>query len=174
MRTPPTISCHSLVTTHSLGQCRSTHARTDMGNTVPPRVSREATGGRRGAGTARRRRRSENVAVTEAAPPATPSRVVGTARKQDGDVEEETTRAGRALRAGGGDGAAASSKVLAVRIVMERKDAEALVARLMEAQSARVRKARMAELRSELRAGSCSGAARAETLGLGGTACSRR
>lgn len=176
MRTPPTISCHSLVTTHSLGQCRSTHARTlstDMGNTVPPRVPREATGGRRGAGTGRRR--SENVAVTEAAPPATPSRVVGTARKQDGDVEEETTRAGRALRAGGGDGAAASGKVLAVRIVMERKDAEALVARLMKAQSARVRKARMAELRSELRAGSCSGeAARAETLGLGGTACSRR
>ncbi|XP_066314745.1 uncharacterized protein [Miscanthus floridulus] len=142
-----------------------------MGNTVPPRASREATGtGRRGAGTGRRR--SENVVVTEAAPPATPSRrVVATARKQgrdddDGDVEEETTgagrpRAGRALRAGGdGDGAApalAGKAVLTVKIVMRRKDAEALVARL-KAQSARgERKARMALLKGELRAGSCGG-----------------
>ncbi|CAD6230320.1 unnamed protein product [Miscanthus lutarioriparius] len=139
-----------------------------MGNTVPPRASREATGtGRRGAGTGRRR--SENVVVTEAAPPATPSRrVVATARKQgrdddDGDVEEETTRAGRALRAGGdgdGDGAApalAGKAVLTVKIVMRRKDAEALVARL-KAQSARgERKARMALLKGDLRAGSCGG-----------------
>jgi hypothetical protein len=96
--------------------------------------------------------------------------VVATARKQgrddddDGDVEEEETtragrpRAGRALRASGGDGAAPAGKVLTVKIVMTRKDAEALVARLnLKAQSARERKARMAELKGELRAGSCGG-----------------
>ncbi|XP_066309411.1 uncharacterized protein [Miscanthus floridulus] len=137
-----------------------------MGNTVPPRASREATGtGRRDAGTGRKR--SENV-VTEVVPPATPSRrVVATARKQGRDdddddaEEEETTRAGRprerrSLREGGAAPAAAGKVLLTVKIVMRRKDAEALVARL-KARSARERKARMAELKGELRAGSCGG-----------------
>ena len=150
-----------------------------MGNTVPPRASREATGtGRRRAGTGGRR--SVNVVVTEAPPPATPSRrvVVATARKQgwddEGDVEEEETaragrpRAGSALRAAAGaDGAApttpavtAAGKVLTVKIVMRRKDAEALVAMLVKLK-ARERKARMAELEGELRTGSCGGGGRA-------------
>ena len=43
---------------------------------------------------------------------------------------------------------------MTVKIVLKRKDAEALVARL-NAQSARERKARMAELKGEFRAGDC-------------------
>ncbi|OEL35826.1 hypothetical protein BAE44_0003154 [Dichanthelium oligosanthes] len=132
---------------------RSTHARThgEMGNTGW--------------------RRSRNDVVTEAAAaPAAPTRAVVTARKQrrDDDVEEEeqTMRAGRrrprcaargVSRAGGGDGGATSAgAVVTVKVVMTRKDADALVARL-NAQSARVRKARMAELKGELRAGGCGG-----------------
>ena len=101
-----------------------------MGNTVPPRASREATGtGRRGAGTGRKL--SENV-VTEVVPLATPSRrVVATARKKGRDdddddaEEEETTRAGRprarrSLREGGAAPAPAGKVLLTVKIVMGR------------------------------------------------------
>ncbi|KAJ1284799.1 hypothetical protein BS78_03G232900 [Paspalum vaginatum] len=114
-----------------------------MGNTVPPRTSCEAGG-----------RRSKNGVPA----PATPRREV------DADAGETTPprawrpRAGRVLRAGGGVGGgsgdgAPGGKVVTVRIVMGRKDAEALAARL----NARERKARMAELKSELRGGGGGG-----------------
>ncbi|RLM92357.1 uncharacterized protein C2845_PM08G22150 [Panicum miliaceum] len=100
-------------------------------------------------------RRSKDV-VTEAS-----RRAVVKPRKQrrDDDVDDElgqTTRAGRRRpraggvpRAGGGGGA---GSVVTLKVVMRRKDAEALAARL-KAQGARARRSRMAELKGELRAG---------------------
>lgn len=49
-------------------------------------------------------------------------------------------------------------RAASVKIVLKRKDAEALVARL-NALSERERKARMAELKGEFRAGDCAGGA---------------
>ncbi|CAL4948148.1 unnamed protein product [Urochloa decumbens] len=114
-----------------------------------------------------RRSKKDDVA-TEASAPAASKRGVARPRKQrrgddvaDEEEEEEQTtrRAGRrprprAARAAGGGGGAAtvqagSGSVVTVRVVMRRKDAEALAARL----HARARKARMAELKGELRAG---------------------
>ncbi|XP_062206517.1 uncharacterized protein LOC133908488 [Phragmites australis] len=124
-----------------------------MGNTAPRMCQcREAGATAAAAGE----RRVKNV-VAEAAAPAAPRRVAVAARKQrDGD--EEGTLAGRrrggVSRAGGGDDGA----VVRVKIVMKRKDAEALVARL-NAQGAREREARMAELKGELRAGDGGGGA---------------
>ncbi|GJM93554.1 hypothetical protein PR202_ga10118 [Eleusine coracana subsp. coracana] len=116
-----------------------------MGNTVAPRMCPEAVTGRR------RPAKSAVKADAAAAPPlATPRRVAVMARKQqrpDDVVKEEVTRAGR--RRGGGGGEAAT--VATVKIVLKRKDAEQLVARL-NAQSARERKARMTEIKCELRA----------------------
>ncbi|XP_062217848.1 uncharacterized protein LOC133918117 [Phragmites australis] len=122
-----------------------------MGNTVPPR----GTGGRR----------PKNV-VAEVAAAAAPRRVLVTPRRDDVEEEEEVTRPGRLrggvprARGGGADdvSSAPSGGVVMVKIVMTRKDAEALVARL-NAQSARERKARMAELKGELRAGAGRGGA---------------
>ncbi|KAG8055844.1 hypothetical protein GUJ93_ZPchr0001g30182 [Zizania palustris] len=51
-----------------------------------------------------------------------------------------------------------AATVLTVKVVMKKKDAERLVARLNE-QNARGRKARMAEIKNELRAGDDCGAA---------------
>ncbi|KAL6614726.1 hypothetical protein ACP70R_036996 [Stipagrostis hirtigluma subsp. patula] len=111
-----------------------------MGNTVPPRVCREAAGtAAAGAG----KKRSEN-AVVEAAPART-RRVAVMARRSRQRDEEEAQRAG-------GHAHPALGTVVTVKIVMKRKDADALVARLNE-QGARERKARMRELKSELRRG---------------------
>jgi hypothetical protein len=119
-----------------------------MGNTVPPRMCREA-------GTAVvARQRPSNFTAEAAAPPPAPRRVAVAARNQQPDdvQEQELTRAGRRRggvvpRAGGGEAAT----VLTVKLVLKRKDAEELVARL-NAQAAWERKARMAELKGELRA----------------------
>ncbi|CAO2178754.1 unnamed protein product [Urochloa humidicola] len=109
-------------------------------------------------------RRSKNDAVaTEASAPAASRRAVAKPHKQrrGGGVDEEeeqiqTRLAGRRPRApraaGGGAATISASTVVTVRVVMRRKDAEALAARL-HARSARARKARMAELKGELRAG---------------------
>ncbi|KXG33132.1 uncharacterized protein LOC8061876 [Sorghum bicolor] len=96
-------------------------------------------------------------------------------QQQQQQQDETTTRAGpgrsRArARAGGvswaggvgddddaaavGKQASGAAAVVTVKIVLKRKDAEALVARL-NAQSARERKARMDELKGEFRAGDC-------------------
>jgi hypothetical protein len=134
--------------------------------------------------TGRRRPKSFVTEVAAAAPDAAPPRRLAfKPRKQRDNVEleqkqqDETTRAGpgrsRArARAGGvvswaggvgadddaavGKQASAAAAVVTVKIVLKRKDAEALVARL-NAQSARERKARMAELKGEFRAGDCVG-----------------
>jgi hypothetical protein len=119
-----------------------------MGNTVPPRMCREA-------GTAVvARQRPSNFTAEAAAPPPAPRRVAVAARNQQPDdvQEQELTRAGRRRggvvpRAGGGEAAT----VLTVKLVLKRKDAEELVARL-NAQAARERKARMAGLKGEFRA----------------------
>lgn len=155
-----------------------------MGNTVAPCMCRKAAGT---AAVTTRGRRPKSFVVTEApaaaAPGAAPRRLAVTPRgQQRDDVEQqqdETTRAGpgrsraRArARAGGvswaagGVGAddavgkkASAAAAVTVKIVLRRKDAEALVARL-NAQSARERKARMAELKGEFRAGDdCVGGA---------------
>ncbi|KAF8696030.1 hypothetical protein HU200_036915 [Digitaria exilis] len=77
---------------------------------------------------------------------------------------EQTARAGRrppaggVPRAGGGVAPPATGTAVTVKLVMTRKDAVALAARLDHAQrqSARARKARMDELKGELRAGGAS------------------
>ncbi|KAF8676297.1 hypothetical protein HU200_047174 [Digitaria exilis] len=119
-----------------------------------------------------RRPRPKHTA-TGAPDAAAPRRaaVTTTPRKQRGadekkEDEEETAREGRRPRvswagadddddAGGGKASTAAT-VATVKIVLKRKDAEALVARL-NAQAARERKARMAELKGELRTGECCG-----------------
>ncbi|CAL4948142.1 unnamed protein product [Urochloa decumbens] len=123
-----------------------------MGNAVPPRKCREKTG----TGTAAGRRRPKSVV----APEAEARRAAAVApRKQ---LEEGATRrrAGAVSWADGdadaGGKKAPAATVATVKIVLRRKDAEALVARL-NAQSARERKARMAEIKGELRAGECCG-----------------
>lgn len=117
-----------------------------MGNTVPPRMCREA-------GTAVIGRRRPNR--VDADPPAAPRGVADVAaRKQRQEDADEVTRAGRRRGIGGGGEAAT---VVTVKIVLKRKDAEELVARL-NAQSARERKARMTEIKCELRAGDGGGA----------------
>uniref|UniRef100_A0A0D9V470 Uncharacterized protein n=1 Tax=Leersia perrieri TaxID=77586 RepID=A0A0D9V470_9ORYZ len=55
-------------------------------------------------------------------------------------------------RVADGNSAAVSATGVTVKVVLRRKDAEKLIARLNE-QSARGRKARMAEIKNELRAG---------------------
>lgn len=123
-----------------------------MGNTVPKRTRREAgTDGKR-----------SNSAVEVEARSAAPRRVVVAQREQrhkhNGEDVMLTTRVGRLRDAvspgggGGGDGATA----VTVKILMRRKDADALVARL-NAQNARERKARMAELKRQLGAGDDDG-----------------
>jgi hypothetical protein len=157
-----------------------------MGNTVAPRMCRKEAAGTATVTTRGRRRPKSFVTEVPAAPDAAPPRRLAvTPRKRRDDVEleqqqqqqDETTRAGpgrsRArARAGGvvswaggvgadddaavGKQASAAAAVVTVKIVLKRKDAEALVARL-NAQSARERKARMAELKGEFRAGDCVG-----------------
>jgi hypothetical protein len=106
-----------------------------MGNTAPRRKAGMPAG-------TEVVKRSKNVA--EAGDPAAPKRVAVTQRRHIyGREEKVTTPPAEQRRAGGG--APAST----VKIVMRRKDAEALVARL-HAQSARERRARMAELKREL------------------------
>ncbi|CAL4962060.1 unnamed protein product [Urochloa decumbens] len=118
-----------------------------MGNAVPPRMCREKTGTAAG-----RPRRPKSAVAPEAAAAVVP-------RKQG---EEATRRRAGAVSWADGDADAAGKKassaatVATVKIVLRRKDAEALVARL-NAQSARERKARMAEIKGELRAGECCG-----------------
>ncbi|CAO1947940.1 unnamed protein product [Urochloa humidicola] len=132
-----------------------------MGNAAPVRMCR----GEAAATPVGRRRRPRNAGP--AAPYAeTPRRAAVTPRLklQRGDAEqrqeqEGTARAGRVSWASGDadDGGKASAATVAtVKIVLRRKDAEALVARL-NAQGARERKARMAEIKGELRAGECCG-----------------
>jgi hypothetical protein len=111
----------------------------------------------REAGTAvvARQRPRNFTAEAAAPPPPAPRRVAVAARKQQPDdaQEQELTRAGRRRHGGvaprAGDGEAAT--VLTVKLVLKRKDAEELVARL-NAQAARERKARMAGLKGEFRA----------------------
>ncbi|KAF8696032.1 hypothetical protein HU200_036917 [Digitaria exilis] len=121
-----------------------------------------------------RRPRPKHTATTGATAPddAAATRraaVTPTPRKQQGadEEEEEPAREGRGRArsvswAGAdddnaGDGKASTAATVAtVKIVLKRKDAEALVARL-NAQAARERKARMAELKGELRTGECCG-----------------
>jgi hypothetical protein len=114
-----------------------------MGNTVTvtPRICPAE------AGTARGRRPKSFVTEASAAPDAAPRRLTVTPRKQRDGVElerqDKTTRPGPGrprARAGG------------------LSWAEALVARL-NALSERERKARMAELKGEFRAGDCAGGA---------------
>lgn len=120
------------------------------------------------ASVGRRRRRTKNVVATDTGA-AAPRRaaVVPLNKQRDDDAEQEglTARAGRRCAgkavswAGGvGDDAAGKAPAATVKIMLRRKDAEALVARL-NAQSARERKARMAEIKGELRAGECCGGA---------------
>ncbi|CAO2171025.1 unnamed protein product [Urochloa humidicola] len=135
-----------------------------MGNAVPLRLCRDEAA----ATPVGRRRRPRNNAVADAgaAVPyyaAAPRRAAVTPRKlQRGDAEqgqeqEGTARAVRVSWASGDAdavGKAAAATAATVKIVLRRKDAEALVARL-NAQGARERKARMAEIKGELRAGEC-------------------
>ena len=128
-----------------------------MGNAVPPRMCRDEAG--TSGGRWRRRPDPKDVASgTDAAAPyyaAAPRRAAVTPCKQKrGEAEQEQEEAARpGHRRAGADGArdgAATGKAPAatvattVKIVLRRKDAEALVARL-NAQGARERKARMAE-----------------------------
>jgi hypothetical protein len=107
----------------------------------------------------RRSKKIDVVTVTEA---GASRRAVADHRKQrrdnddaaaDDHQEEQTTRAswrrrrpGGVLRRAGDYGDGAGGTVVTVKVVMRRKDAEALAARL----SARARKVRMAELKGEL------------------------
>ncbi|KAG2599826.1 hypothetical protein PVAP13_5KG417000 [Panicum virgatum] len=141
-----------------------------MGNAVPPRMCRDEAG--TSGGRWRRRPDPKDVATgTDAAAPyyaAAPRRAAVTSRKQRGEAEQEKEEEAARRRAwavswagdGAGDGDAAGkapgATVATVKIVLRRKDAEALVARL-NAQGARERKARMAELKGELRAVDCGG-----------------
>ncbi|CAO2165954.1 unnamed protein product [Urochloa humidicola] len=97
-----------------------------------------------------RRSKNDDVA-TEAS-----RRAVAKQRREDGvDEEEEHTKPRpRAARAAGCAATVPAGTVVTVRVVMRMKDAEALAARL----HARARKARMAQLKGELRAG-CGGGA---------------
>ncbi|TVT97172.1 hypothetical protein EJB05_57595, partial [Eragrostis curvula] len=101
-----------------------------------------------------------NKNVAEVAAPAA-LRFVSVTQRDD-DKRTVRRRAG-VSREGAGEGApaAATATVVTVKIVMSRKDADALVARL-NAQSARKRKARLAELKRELRAGGGCGGVRPE------------
>ncbi|TVT97171.1 hypothetical protein EJB05_17393, partial [Eragrostis curvula] len=118
-----------------------------MGNTVPPRMCREV-------GTAVVRRHPKNVVVPEAMMAAAHPAAARKQRPRDVEEEEkahEATRAGSrrggaVSRAGGGE----ADTVVTVKIVLKRKDAEALVARL-NAQNERERKARLAELKGKFR-----------------------
>ncbi|PUZ55338.1 hypothetical protein GQ55_5G204100 [Panicum hallii var. hallii] len=138
-----------------------------MGNAVPPRACRDEAG--TSGGRRRRRPNPKDVATgTEAAAPyydAAPRRTAVTSRKQRDEAEQEYEQPARAGRrragavswaGGGAAGKAPGATVATVKIVLRRKDAEALVARL-NAQGARERKARMAELKGELRAVDCGG-----------------
>ncbi|RLN25017.1 hypothetical protein C2845_PM07G19000 [Panicum miliaceum] len=124
-----------------------------MGNAVPPRMCRDEAG--TSGGRRRRRPNPKDVATgTEAAAPyyaAAPRRAAVTPRKQRDAAEQE-----EAAWAGDAAGKAPAAAVATVKIVLRRKDAEALVARL-NAQGARERKARMAELKGELWAVDCGG-----------------
>ncbi|TVU35499.1 hypothetical protein EJB05_17392, partial [Eragrostis curvula] len=112
------------------------------------------------AGTAARTQgKHSNKNVAEVAAPAA-LRFVSVTQRDD-DKRTVWRRAG-VSREGAGEGApAATATVVTVKIVMSRKDADALVARL-NAQSARKRKARLAELKRELRAGGGCGGVRPE------------
>ncbi|KAJ1284856.1 hypothetical protein BS78_03G236900 [Paspalum vaginatum] len=136
-----------------------------MGNAVPPRMCRKEPGAAAVAPSGRRRKNADAAA----APGAAPRRVAVCSRtRREGEEEEdEATRAGhrRAGAVSWADGAVGEASAAAtgvtVKIVLKRKDAEALVARL-NAQVARERKARMAELKGEFRAGDCGGGASPE------------
>ena len=129
-----------------------------MGNAVPPRMCRDEAGTSGG----RWRRRPDPKDVATGTDAAAPRRAAVTPRKQRGEAEQEKEEEAARRRAGAGDGAgdgdaagkAPGATVATVKIVLRRKDAEALVARL-NAQGARERKARMAELKGELRAVDC-------------------
>jgi hypothetical protein len=153
---------------------------------VAPRMCRKEASAAAATARAQGRRPKSFVAEVSAAvaPDVEPRRSAAAAaavtpRKRRDDVElDETTRAGpgrsraraggvRVLWAGsvGSDDAAAAvgkakasaaAVVVTVKVVLKRKDAEALVARL-NAQGARERKARMEELKGELRAEDCVG-----------------
>ncbi|KAL5220393.1 hypothetical protein ABZP36_025106 [Zizania latifolia] len=105
-----------------------------MGNSAPRMRRGEATPTEGG------KRYSKNAEA--AVPPAGGAATVARNRRPGEKVAD---------RAGGG-------AVVTVKVVMRKKDAERLAARLNE-QKARGRKARMAELKNELRAGAAAAAA---------------
>lgn len=151
---------------------------------MAPRMCRKEASAAAATARAQGRRPKSFVAEVSAAvaPDVEPRRSAAAAAavtpwKRRDDVElDETTRAGPGrsrARAGGvrvswagGVGsddaavrkakASAAAVVVTVKVVLKRKDAEALVARL-NAQGARERKARMEELKGELRAEDCVG-----------------
>ncbi|GJN18065.1 hypothetical protein PR202_gb05184 [Eleusine coracana subsp. coracana] len=123
-----------------------------MGNTVPKPKRTCHKAGTTAAGT--EGKRSESAAA-EAEAPTAPMRVIV---QHDDEREEELmikTRAGRrclGVSWARGGASSAGTRGVTVKILMRRKDAEALVARL-HAQSARTeRKTRMVELKRQLRA----------------------
>jgi len=135
-----------------------------MGNAVPPRMCRDEAGT---SGGRRRRRRPNPEEFATGTEAAAPRRAAVTPCKQKrGEAEQEQEEAARpGHRRAGADGARdgattgkapAATVATTVKIVLRRKDAEALVARL-NAQGARERKARMAKLKGELRAVDCGG-----------------
>ncbi|KAL5228960.1 hypothetical protein ABZP36_017225 [Zizania latifolia] len=99
------------------------------------------------AATGGRRRRCSKDAEAATAPAA--ARRAATVARTRRPEEKVSARPGAEHSA---------ATVVTVKVVMRRKDAEKLVARLNE-QNARGRKARMAEIKNELRAGDCGGAA---------------
>ncbi|CAO2183245.1 unnamed protein product [Urochloa humidicola] len=139
-----------------------------MGNAAPLRMCRDEAATAAATPAGRKRLRPKNVVAADPYA-AAPRRAAVTPRKERGDAGQQQQGTARASKvswaggvvdddvAGGGGGKASGATVATVKIVLRRKDAEALVARL-NAQSARERKARMAEIKGELRAGEpCGG-----------------
>lgn len=126
-----------------------------MGNAVPRSMCHEATPKARAAGDSR-----------SGATPAVPSgRVRSAARRHGGKVARAAwRRRGAEDQQVGGGGGGGSAVVMTVKVVVTRKEAETLIARLEE-QSARQRKARIAELTGQLRAGDGRGGRSPVTCG---------
>ncbi|XP_020174898.1 uncharacterized protein [Aegilops tauschii subsp. strangulata] len=125
-----------------------------MGNAVPRSMRHEATPKATAAGDSR-----------SGATPAVPSgRVFSAARRHGGKVARAAGGRRGAEDQQVGGGGHGSTVVMTVKVVVTRKEAEKLIARLEE-QSARERKARIAELTGQLRAGDGGGGRSPATCG---------
>ncbi|KAF7023442.1 hypothetical protein CFC21_035949 [Triticum aestivum] len=126
-----------------------------MGNAVPRSMRHEATPKARAA-----------VASRSGARAAVPSGRAGTTARRHGGKVARAAEGRRAVKEkhGGGSGGNGSAVVMTVKVVVTRKEAEKLIARLEE-QSARERKARIAELTGQLRSGDGGGGRSPATCG---------